>query len=85
MGFICNKCGQCCRNLNTKIYEKLHNGDGICFYLDKEKNQCSIYENRPLMCNIEKAYEKYFFKFYSREEFYELNYKGCMVINGERW
>lgn len=54
--FKCDMCGECCRNLDkSPIYDKLHNGDGICIYLNG--NLCSIYNDRPLICRVEKAYD----------------------------
>lgn len=78
MEYKCIKCGMCCRNLDTSdVYKDLHRGDGICIYLDLEKNLCTIYKNRPTLCNIDLSYDEYFLQIYSKEEYYELNYKGC--------
>ncbi len=77
--FKCDKCGQCCRNLDkSDIYRELHNGDGICIYLDG--NLCSIYENRPLLCRIDESYEVYFKDKMSLNEYYEANYKICRKL-----
>ena len=81
--FECDKCGNCCRNLKmSKLYNDLDRGDGICKYL--VGNLCSIYENRPLKCNIEKSYDEFFSKTMSREEFYEENYKICEKLKGRK-
>ncbi len=51
---ICDKCGICCKNLKlSDVYINLHNGDGICRYLDLETNLCTIYENRPILCVLQ--------------------------------
>jgi len=78
--FICNRCGLCCRNIHlSKELANFHNGNGICFYLDQETDLCTIYENRPTICNVEKSYEKYA-AYYSEEEYLALNYKGCELL-----
>lgn len=78
--FKCNKCGQCCRNLNlNSVYKELHNGDGICIWLN-EKNECSIYDNRPLLCRIDEGYNKFFKDSMTIEEYYYENYKVCKML-----
>lgn len=55
--FQCIKCGECCRHLD-KIQDLAHlQINGICKYLSN--NLCSIYNNRPIICNRYKLYEKY--------------------------
>lgn len=76
--FICRKCGLCCKNLDRNdIYKSLHNGKGVCKYLNLETNLCSIYENRPILCNIDLSYELYFSDKIILEEYYNLNNEGC--------
>lgn len=50
------------------IYE-----NGECEMLD-DNNKCKVYENRPLVCNIDKMAD-YLGK--SKEDFYKLNVKAC--------
>ena len=74
--FKCNKCGICSRNLDkSDLYKQLDRGDGVCKYLNK--NLCSIYQERPLICRIDESYEAYFSEVYSKEEYYKLNYEAC--------
>lgn len=74
--FKCDKCGECCRNLNkSPIYDELHDGDGICRYLIE--NLCSIYEERPLLCRVDECYEILFKDKLSYDEYVQLNYKYC--------
>ena len=77
--FSCDKCGLCCRNID-KIPElkAFHNGDGICKFLIN--NKCSIYNRRPLICNVDRVYEKFFRTSYTLEGFYKLNYQVCMML-----
>ena len=79
--FNCNKCGLCCRSLDkSKLYESLHDGDGICRYLDLDTNICTIYKNRPILCNIDLSYHLYFSKELSLEKYYNINYEGCRTL-----
>ncbi len=79
--FKCRKCGLCCRNLDRNdIYKNLHNGSGVCKYLDLKTNLCTIYVNRPILCNIDLSYKLYFSDKLSLEEYYNLNYEGCQNI-----
>lgn len=74
--FVCEKCGCCCRNLSKSVlYAELDRGDGICKYLNG--NLCSIYETRPLLCRVDECYEIYFNKYFSRQQFYQLNKRIC--------
>jgi len=83
MMFECDKCGNCCRNLKmSELYNDLDRGDGICRYL--VGNLCSIYDNRPLKCNIDKSYDEFFSETMSREKFYEENYKICEKLKGRK-
>lgn len=77
--FICDKCGECCRNLwRSKLYKDLDRGDGVCKHL--VGNLCSIYDDRPLLCRVDESYDVYFGLYMTREEYYRLNYMGCDKI-----
>lgn len=79
--FHCNCCGECCKNITlSPIYIILNRGDGICKYLNEKNNLCSIYENRPIECNIDKMYDVYFSKKISKEKYYQLNYYSCKKL-----
>lgn len=83
MMFICNMCGECCRNLDkSELYKKLDRGDGVCRYL--EGNKCSIYNERPLLCRVDESYEQLFCDKYSKDEYYKLNYKACEILKNTR-
>ena len=62
MTWVCQRCGACCKILNThrpvkmvdRLILKLFNrGDGICRFL-RDDNLCSIYEARPNICRVDK-------------------------------
>lgn len=77
--FKCDKCGECCRHLNkSELYRELDRGDGVCKYL--VHNLCSIYDERPLLCRVDEAYNAYFQSEMTKEEYYRLNYEGCKSI-----
>lgn len=79
--YSCDCCGECCRNLDkSDIYSSLDRGDGTCKYLSG--NLCSIYDDRPLLCRIDESYEAFFSSTFSKEEYYELNYKECKKLKG---
>ena len=77
--FNCTKCGECCRHIDL-IPELIEfdDGTGVCKYL--HGNLCSIYKNRPDICNVDVMYEKIFKTECTKEEFYELNHKVCNEI-----
>ena len=78
MAFHCDKCGLCCRLLkNVPQLAAFDRGDGICRYL--EGSLCSIYENRPDICNVEKMYPA-FASIMSREEYEEAMAESCSKI-----
>ena len=81
--FHCDKCGECCRNLHkSSIYDHLHDGNGICRYL--YGNECSIYENRPLICRIDESYSAFFSEQMTYDEYLQLTYACCKILKNER-
>lgn len=84
--FKCACCGCCCRNiLLSSIYFKLDCGDGICKYFDEQTSLCSIYEERPIECNIDAMYVKFFKDKMTKGKYYELNYSGCKALKGQQF
>lgn len=65
-GVKCEKCGLCCKKVN-------------CMHLTKD-NLCSIYENRPLVCNVDKTYDVFFARVMSKQEFEQMNRKVCVTL-----
>jgi len=77
--FNCDKCGECCRNLNmSDIYSDLNAGDGTCKYLVGDL--CSIYDDRPLKCRIEECYYAFFSDYMTIDEYYQMNYDMCKKL-----
>ena len=55
--FYCNCCGLCCKNVNqSPIYQYLDRGNGICKYFNDHTSLCSIYDHRPVECNVDAMY-----------------------------
>jgi len=50
--------------------------DGCCEKLDKETNLCTIYEDRPLVCNVERVWETYY-KDTPQEEYIDIIHAEC--------
>lgn len=83
MSFNCSGCGCCCRRIKTAVESVKHidvlsfpyswDDSGKCEMLG-EDNKCKVYDERPLICNVDKLMT--FFK-YPEEEFYSLNRKSC--------
>jgi Fe-S-cluster containining protein len=83
--FICDRCGSCCRSIGKSVlFADLDKGGGICGHLDEETNLCTIYNERPLFCDVEKAYEAYFADVVDIEEYFLMNRKACAVLKGLR-
>lgn len=81
--FPCDKCGLCCRNLNMSfLYDDLHDGTGVCRYLDKHTNLCTIYNERPEKCNIVDSYEHFKDKI-SFNGYIQLNIDACKKLKGD--
>lgn len=55
-------------------------GNGVCKFLNDETNFCSIYDQRPLLCNVNESYKVYFEKYMSLEQYHEENHKACKLL-----
>lgn len=81
--FQCDCCGLCCQHLsNLTGYEDLDDGTGVCRYYNEETKLCTIYDMRPLKCNVQKAYLLYQ-QFMTYEEYLQLNQEGCKRLKEE--
>ena len=79
--FECQKCGACCKVVGkSEMYRQLDRGDGCCRYLDIDTNECNIYNQRPLLCRVDEAYEVIFSAKLSLDKYYELNYEACKIL-----
>jgi len=77
--FNCTKCGACCRLVPVHILDAfgLPVKSGMlkgCGYL-RDDNTCSIYENRPDVCDVKKTFESGAYKDYGTPEMSWSDYK----------
>ena len=85
--YPCTSCGACCRRID-KIAEGfkqigldfpyIWSENGECEML--VDNQCSVYETRPLICNIEKVAE---YMKIPKDVFFSMNIKLCNKMMDE--
>ena len=78
MTFPCTSCGACCSSINDLDFLQVYNNQGTCIKL--VNNQCSIYENRPLLCRIDDSYEALFSQVLSKKAFYIQNALACNAL-----
>ncbi len=60
---------------------ELDDGSGSCIFL--KDGRCEIYDHRPLICDTDRMYEKYFKDRYTKEEWVELNRKSCQDLKAQ--
>lgn len=68
--------------ISLRSMNNLHDGDGICRYL--LGNECSVYNERPLICRIDESYEVFFKDEMSYEDYLQLTYECCEILKGKR-
>lgn len=94
MEFPCTGCGACCMAVGAVIEnidkysgpqrEELEKfpykakKDGSCEKLID--GSCSVYNDRPTICNIEEMFEKHFASFETKEEYFSKQVKGCSSL-----
>lgn len=81
MSFGCTKCGACCkiakRILQGHPFPYKFNEDGSCEKYDPLIG-CTVYDNRPDCCNIEKGYPVYnSIMPMSKQTYYDLSGINC--------
>jgi len=79
MIFPCVRCGLCCRHVKkVPGFDYLDRGDGVCRYL--KNRQCDIYENRPVICNVQTMYDLYYRDKVDKEVFFRENIIACIKL-----
>lgn len=78
----CGSCKAYCCRVIGKILPELDRGDCACIHLTDD-NKCSIYNNRPFICDTVKIYEKYFSNKYTIEQWNEMNQIACKELQNE--
>jgi Fe-S-cluster containining protein len=76
--FPCNNCGACCKSIRLSTQTAwLDRGDGVCRHFDDTQNTCTIYENRPEVCNVRMMYDKHYKDGFTWSDFVVVNQKAC--------
>ncbi len=78
--FKCNCCGECCKHMKElpqDLILELDSGDGVCKYLNRDLNLCSIYDKRPDICRHEWVYENIFKSSMSIEDYEQMLNELC--------
>lgn len=79
--FPCERCGCCCRMIGNVLWAKhMALPSGICRYLDQQTNLCTIYDNRPVFCNVDRYYNLFLKNTMDKDVFYALNKKECLAL-----
>ena len=79
--YPCRQCGSCCKHVDLlEEMKSFDRGDGICKYLN-ENNLCSIYKERPNLCNGQYVYE-HFYSDISVAEYHKIITDLCEKIRG---
>lgn len=82
IGWHCDCCGLCCRHVGRFAQMRDYAlEDGSCRYL--VDNKCSIYDHRPLVCNVAEAYRQHFRKTMSEAEYYDMQARACAELKNE--
>jgi uncharacterized protein len=61
----------------------LDRGDGVCRHYDAQSNGCSIYEQRPDICHVERQYALNYSRRYSWDEFVAANIEVCSTLQSQ--
>lgn len=81
MQFPCKGCGECCRHVNGQ--DALDRGDGTCRYYDDASRQCTVYETRPLACNVDQGFSLFFESRISATAFYMSQALACTALHAD--
>jgi hypothetical protein len=65
----------------TREFPYKARADGVCEKLG-EDNRCTVYDNRPLLCNIDRMASEPSLPM-SKIEWYSMNYQGCNTLQME--
>lgn len=61
----------------------LDRGDGICQFLNTNTNLCQIYDDRPLVCRVERYYQLHFKDKIDWDDFVKLNLYVCHQLQNQ--
>mgnify|MGYP001819312216 CR=1 FL=1 len=92
MGFNCTQCGLCCERMGKvksvpmqtewmqKLVDEFPYGtdeNGVC--MKYKDGLCTVYDNRPLLCNIERIADEVDIGM-TKEAWFKFNEFGCKVL-----
>ena len=77
MEFNCSQCGACCR-IAGELGFMPSREDGACIHLG-EDNLCTIYDERPDICNVEKMYYKRKLGI-TKKEYFKMQNEACNLL-----
>ncbi len=63
--------------LYNPYYEKDIIEKHLKVLIDKQTNICLIYETRPDICRVDLMFEKKYYKYYTKDEYFKLNIEAC--------
>ena len=76
--FPCTKCGLCCMRAGTvENFPYKTDYNGVCEKYDLQKRECTIYEDRPIVCRIDDYYDKYLSANMDRNHWHHYNAQMC--------
>lgn len=79
--FPCTQCGLCCQQVHQAQETRfLDRGDGICRHYDKNLRQCTIYDERPEICRVDRQYILHYSRNMSWNDFIEVNINICYKL-----
>ena len=82
--FPCQQCGACCRAVGqSPLGKDLADTDGVCKYLNRTTNLCTIYAERPAICRVDDYYDAHCRGVMSRAAYYEENLRCCERLRGK--
>ncbi|MBE0440387.1 MAG: YkgJ family cysteine cluster protein [Gammaproteobacteria bacterium] len=80
--FPCTQCGLCCQYVHLAEETRfLDRGDGVCGHYDAATKGCSIYDERPDICQVGKQYELNYRNRYTWDEFVSINLRVCQQLS----
>ena len=79
--FPCTRCGLCCQHVHLSDETRfLDRGDGTCRHYDAASKSCSIYEERPDVCRVDRMYALRYAQKHTWGEFVALNLQVCSAL-----
>jgi hypothetical protein len=73
--FPCTKCGACCKNVSG-LGLPVKAGTAECIALGPD-NECTVYEQRPILCRVDKIYDRMFSASMTEKDFFKMTADAC--------